>query len=85
MHQHDLAPGWVAQEPVFVPRSDDAPEGDGWLLTMINVMPENRAEFWVLDANQIEADPVARVLLPYRQAFSFHGSFVPMDLVNQRV
>lgn len=76
---HELAPGAVAQEPLFVPRSEDAPEGDGWLLSMVNIMPENRAEFWVLDAKNIRATPLARVLLPYRQSFSFHGSFVPME------
>lgn len=85
VHVHELKPGWVAQESVFVPRADDAPEGDGWLLTMVNVMPENRAEFWVLDATQVEADPLARVLLPYRQSFSFHGSFVPMEQLARRV
>jgi len=70
---------------MFVPRSADAPEGDGWLLSMVNYMAENRAEVWVLDAKNIQADPLARVLLPYRQSFSFHGSFVPLDQVSNAV
>jgi carotenoid cleavage dioxygenase-like enzyme len=82
---HELAPGAVAQEPLFVPRSDDAPEGDGWLLSLVNIMPENRAEFWVLDARNVRAEPLARVLLPYRQGFSFHGSFVPLEQLNRAV
>lgn len=79
---HELPPGVVAQEPIFVPRSEDAPEGDGYLLSMVNFMAENRAEFWVLDAKNVKADPIARVLLPYRQSFSFHGSFVPLDEIK---
>jgi len=82
---HELPPGVVAQEPMFVPRHEDAAEGDGWVMSMVNFMAENRAEFWILDANNIKADPVARVLLPYRQSFSFHGSFVPMDQIKQAV
>jgi carotenoid cleavage dioxygenase-like enzyme len=49
---------------------------------MVNFMPENRAEFWVLDAKNVRADPLARILLPYRQSFSFHGSFVPAELLK---
>ena len=75
----------VAQEPVFVPRAEDAPEGDGWLLSLVNIMPENRAEFWVLDAKNVRADPLARILLPYRQSFSFHGSFVPTEQLRHAI
>lgn len=85
VHVHELPPGVVAQEPVFVPRSADAPEGDGWLLSLVNYMAENRAEFWILDAKKVKSDPVARILLPYRQSFSFHGSFVPMEDLNKAV
>ncbi|MER7796824.1 carotenoid oxygenase family protein [Microbacterium sp. NPDC096154] len=81
---HELPPGVVAQEPMFLPRSEDAPEGDGWVLSMVNFMAENRAEFWVLDAKNIKADPVARILLPYRQSFSFHGSFATLDQIKNR-
>ncbi|MCR2764489.1 carotenoid oxygenase family protein [Microbacterium sp. zg.B48] len=82
---HELPPGVVAQEPMFVPRSADAPEGDGWVMSMVNFMAENRAEFWILDAKNVQADPIARVLLPYRQSFSFHGSFVSLDQISNAV
>lgn len=85
VYVHELPPGVVAQEPIFVPRSPDAPEADGWVLSMVNYMAENRAEFWILDAKDIRQEPVARVLLPYRQSFSFHGSFVPMEQLKQAV
>jgi Lignostilbene-alpha,beta-dioxygenase and related enzymes len=49
VHAIPDAPGGV-QEPVFVPRSPDAPEGDGWVLFLVNFNAENRAELRVIDA-----------------------------------
>ncbi|KAK7708318.1 hypothetical protein SLS57_009052 [Botryosphaeria dothidea] len=38
-----LDPGnCLVQEPAFVPRSDDAPEGDGYIIVMVDNLDENR-------------------------------------------
>lgn len=74
-HAIPEAPGGV-QEPVFVPRSPDAPEGDGWLLFLVNFNAENRAELRIVDAMDVTAPPVARVLLPFNQPSAFHGCYV---------
>ena len=64
------------QEPIFVPRTPDAPEGDGWLLFLVHFHAENRAELRVVDAMDVTAPPVARVKLPFNQPTAFHGCFV---------
>ena len=61
-----------AQEPVFVPRTPDAPEGDGFLLAVVT-RPDNRADLLILDAMDIEAEPLATVRLPFSQPWLFHG------------
>jgi carotenoid cleavage dioxygenase-like enzyme len=38
---------FAVQEPVFIPRSKDAPEGDGWVLSMVERL-ERRVSFLVL-------------------------------------
>ena len=38
-----------------------------------------------ISAKNVKADPLARVLLPYRQGFSFHGSFVPVEQLKQAI
>jgi carotenoid cleavage dioxygenase len=63
-------------EPVFVPRSADAPEGEGWLLATIWRGEEQASELAILDAGTIEAGPVATIRLPQRVPFGFHGSWV---------
>ena len=70
------------QEPVFVPRSPDAPEGDGFLLSVVT-REGNRADLIILDAMDIEAEPLATVRLPFSQAWLFHGCW--MDAAGARL
>lgn len=64
------------QEPQFVPRSADAPLGDGWLLSMLNRKTGRGSEFVLLDAKNVEAGPVARIQIPYHIRPAFHGNWV---------
>jgi carotenoid cleavage dioxygenase len=67
----------LAQETVFVPRSADAAEGDGYILSVVNRVRENLAELYVLDTADWHGAPVARVRLPFNLPMSFHGCFAP--------
>lgn len=73
----DFGPGRHPGEAVFVPRSDEAAEGEGWLMALVDDRVEERAELVVLDAADVDADPVARVLLPTRIPLGFHGNWIP--------
>src|SRR5579875_3756499 len=68
----------AVQEPVFVPRSLDAPEGDGYLLTVINRFPQARGEMVVFDTARLAAGPVATVRVPLFLRPVFHSTWVPM-------
>ncbi len=59
-----------------MPRSADAPEGDGYVLTVVNRFTENRADLVVIDTRNFEGPPQAVVRLPFNEPFSFHGGFV---------
>jgi carotenoid cleavage dioxygenase-like enzyme len=75
---HDFGPGAVASEGVFVPASEDAAEGEGFVLTIVgDVGGEHPSELVVLDATNFAAPPLARVRLPQRVPLGFHGNFVP--------
>jgi carotenoid cleavage dioxygenase len=65
------------EEPLFVPRANDAREGQGWLLTIVGRRRENRTDLVILDAAHIERGPVAVVKMPCRLHEGFHGTFVP--------
>jgi all-trans-8'-apo-beta-carotenal 15,15'-oxygenase len=72
---HDFGEGQVAGEPIFVPRSPDSAEDDGWLLSVIYSAPEHRSRLVVLDARDVESEPVAVAHLRHHVPLGFHGTF----------
>jgi all-trans-8'-apo-beta-carotenal 15,15'-oxygenase len=72
---HHFGPGQVAGEPIFVPRSADAGEDDGWLLSLVYSAAEHRSRLVVLDARDLESDPVAVAHLRHHVPLGFHGTF----------
>lgn len=63
-------------EPVFVPRGEDAPEGDGWLLATVWRAAEGRSDAVVLDTADLAYGPIATIRLPCRVPAGFHGNWV---------
>jgi carotenoid cleavage dioxygenase len=63
------------QEPVFIPRNKDAPEGDGWVLAMVERKAINRCDIVVIDTTQFDK-PVAVVQLPFHVKAQVHGNWV---------
>jgi carotenoid cleavage dioxygenase len=74
---HTLPEGDSFGEPVFVPRSADAAEGEGFVLTVAHRPAENRSDLVILDAQNIEGAPLAVCKLPHRVPYCFHGSWMP--------
>ena len=72
---HTLPAGDVVSEPVFVPRSAAAGEGDGWLLAVVWREKEKLSDLLVLDAMNLGAGPLALAHLPHRVPFGFHGNW----------
>lgn len=68
--------GDVTSEPVFVPRSADAAEGDGWLLATLYRGTSNTSDMVILDATDVGAGPIATLHLPRRVPFGFHGNWM---------
>jgi carotenoid cleavage dioxygenase-like enzyme len=64
------------QESCFVPRSKDAPEGDGYLLGVASNYAEMRTELVIVDALRLEEGTIARVKLPFRATPQVHGIWV---------
>ena len=74
--------GDSVQEAQFVPRTPDAPEGDGWLLVLVARTSKNRSDLAILDAQNLAAGPVALLKLPVRVRSTFHGTWVPEETLK---
>jgi carotenoid cleavage dioxygenase len=64
-------------EPVFVPRGSTSAEGDGFVLSLVDRLDDNRSDLLILDAMNMTGEPLAVVKLPFRAPKAFHGSWVP--------
>ncbi|MEY2565952.1 MAG: carotenoid cleavage oxygenase [Actinomycetota bacterium] len=73
----DFGPDRYSLEPVFVPRSDDAAEDDGWIMAYVYDATTDRSDVVILAAQDFAGDPVATIALPQRVPFGFHGNWVP--------
>jgi len=59
-------------EAPFAPRVNAKDEDDGYLVSFITDMKENRSECVLIDAKDIEAGPVCRIILPHRISSGTH-------------
>jgi carotenoid cleavage dioxygenase-like enzyme len=64
------------QEPNFVVKPG-APEGEGYLLVIVNRFAKNHSDLAILSARDIAAGPIALLTLPVRVRSTFHGMWVP--------
>ncbi len=75
--RHELGKGRTGGEAIFVPRSEATMEDDGWLITFVFDQANEKSELLILECQDFTAKPVARVLLPVRVPYGFHGTWIP--------
>jgi carotenoid cleavage dioxygenase len=73
---HRFGKGDTVGEPIFVPRTSDAPEGDGYVLTIVHRAADNRSDLVILNAQDMAGEPQAVLELPRRVPAGFHGNWV---------
>lgn len=73
---HALSGGLAGSEVVFVPRSPDAPEADGWALSLVYDSTSDRSHVRILDTARWEDEPVAKCHFPEWVPMTFHGLWV---------
>ena len=72
----DHGAGRAVGEAVFVEKEGATAEDDGWLLTFVHDLKNESTEFVVMDAADFERGYVAKVALPQRVPFGFHGNWI---------
>lgn len=75
--KHDHPVG--VYESVFAPRSPDAPEGDGYLITPVAHFTKKWSEFLIFDTQGISDGPIARIELPFHMGWTPHGHWMDFN------
>lgn len=74
VHEHGL--GRETGEAVFVPRSPDAAEDDGWLISIVYDADQGTSDLVIVNAQDISGPPQAIVHLHHRVPHGFHGNWI---------
>ena len=74
---HEYGFGRGGAEPVFVPKQGATEEDAGWIFSLVYDATTDQSELCILDAQDITGPEVARIHLPQRVPFGFHGNWVP--------
>jgi len=64
-------------EFVFVPRTPDGAEGDGWWMGFVVDAAAQTTALQILDARRFAEAPVATITIPHTVPAGFHGNWVP--------
>ncbi len=70
-----FGPQRFGSEPAFAPRLGAQSEDDGYLVSFVTDMIENRSECILVDAADIEAGPVCQIILPHRISSGTHATW----------
>lgn len=63
-------------ETVFAPAIHGTGEDAGWLITFVHDENVQTSELVVINAQDITSEPVARVIIPQRVPYGFHGIWI---------
>jgi len=74
-HMFDI--GRVGSEPSFIAACNAVSEDDGFLVSYVYDIAEDKSELVIFNASELGDDPIARIHLPARVPAGFHGSWIP--------
>jgi len=77
----DFGEGRYGSEAPFAPRVGATEEDDGYLVSFVTDMVENRSECVLVDAKDVSAGPVCRIILPHRIPSGTHATWASHDQI----
>jgi carotenoid cleavage dioxygenase len=80
--ERSFGAGQSAGEAVFAPASPEAGEDEGYLLSLVYDAARDASDLVILDATEFTGPEVARVHLPQRVPYGFHGWWLPDDMAQ---
>jgi carotenoid cleavage dioxygenase len=73
---HEFGKNRYGGEAVFAPDPNSTVEDKGWLVTFIYDENSQTSELVVINAQDITSEPIARVMIPQRVPYGFHGIWI---------
>ncbi|MEL6869403.1 MAG: carotenoid oxygenase family protein [Pseudomonadota bacterium] len=80
--QLEFGPGRYGSEAPFAPRIGAKTEDDGYLVSFITDLNEQQSECVVIDAQDVSAGPVCRIILPHQISSGTHATWASHDEIT---
>ncbi|KAJ7958564.1 carotenoid 9,10(9',10')-cleavage dioxygenase 1-like [Quillaja saponaria] len=74
---HMFEPNNFCSGSAFIPKHEAVEEDDGWIITFVHNENTQVSQVHVIDARNFTSEAVAKITLPQRVPYGFHGTFVP--------
>ncbi|XP_073129568.1 carotenoid 9,10(9',10')-cleavage dioxygenase 1-like isoform X2 [Henckelia pumila] len=75
MEYHMFPKNTYCSGSAFVAKSESDDEDDGWIITFVHNEDTNQSQAYIVDAGQFSKVPMAKIPLPSRVPYGFHGYF----------
>ena len=76
---HDLGENVTGGEALFVPRTANSSEDDGWVISLAYEAETDRSKLIIINSQEFESAPVAEIYAPQRVPNGAHGSWVSKE------
>ena len=76
---HDLGENVTGGEALFVPRTANSSEDDGWVISLAYEAETDRSKRLIINSQDFESAPVAEIYAPQRVPNGAHGSWVSKE------
>ncbi|KAH1253044.1 Carotenoid 9,10(9',10')-cleavage dioxygenase 1 [Glycine max] len=64
----------------FVPKEGGIEEDDGWIITFVHNEDTGISQVHIIDTKKFSGEAVAKITMPFRVPYGFHGAFMPLSL-----
>ncbi|KAJ6674142.1 DIOXYGENASE putative-RELATED [Salix viminalis] len=82
VEHHEFEGNTFCTGAAFVPKEGGREEDDGWIITFVHDEDTNTSKVYIIDTKNFTSEPVAKITLPCRVPYGFHGAFMPTPLHN---
>ncbi|KAJ7965952.1 carotenoid 9,10(9',10')-cleavage dioxygenase 1-like [Quillaja saponaria] len=74
---HMFEPNNFCSGSVFVSKDEAVEEDDGWIVSFVHNEINEVSQVHIIDARNFTSEAIAKITLPQRVPYGFHGTFVP--------
>ncbi|KAI5403281.1 hypothetical protein KIW84_050738, partial [Lathyrus oleraceus] len=83
MEYHMFEKNTYCNGAAFVARDGGVEEDDGWIITFVHNEVTNKSQVHIIDTKNFSGETVAKIEMPYRVPYGFHGAFMPISFQDQ--